>query len=89
MLLILEAEIKEIKNKMTKITTTHPLGTIFYSLPGSGKILAPKLLSIMGDNKKVYLSSSEIQAYSGVAPVIKRSGKSSRVKFRFACNLVP
>jgi len=86
MLLILEDEIKEIKDKMTEITTTHPLGTIFYSLPGSGEILAPKLLSIMGDNKKVYLSSSEIQAYSGVAPVTKRSGKSSRVKFRYACN---
>ena len=27
-----------------------------------------------------------IQAYSGVARVIKRSGKSSRVKFRYACN---
>ena len=86
MLLILEDEIKEIKNKMTEITTTHPLGAIFYSLPGSGEILAPKLLSIMGDNKKVYSNSSEIQAYSGVAPVTKRSGKSSYVKFRYACN---
>ena len=86
MLLILEDEIKNILNKMTEITTNHPLGNIFYSLPGSGEVLAPKLLSIMGDNKKVYSNSIEIQAYSGVAPVIKRSGKSSRVQFRIACN---
>jgi transposase len=86
MLLILEDEIKNIQNKMTEITTNHPLGNIFYSLPGSGEVLAPKLLSVMGDNKKVYSNSIEIQAYSGVAPVIKRSGKSSLVQFRIACN---
>lgn len=65
MLLVLQDEIEEIKNKMTEITINHPLGNIFYSLPGSGEILAPKLLSIMGDNKKVYSNSCGIQAYAG------------------------
>jgi len=86
MLLVLQEGIEEIKNKMTEITINHPLGNIFYSLPGSGETLAPKLLSIMGDNKKVYSNSCEIQAYAGLAPVIKKSGKSSHVKFRIACN---
>lgn len=85
-LLVLTERLEEMKKKMIRITKNHVLGEVFYSLPGSGDIMSPKLLAIMGDNKELYTDSAEVQAYTGVAPIVKRSGKSFRVVFRFACN---
>lgn len=85
-LLVLTEQQEEMKKKMTQITKDHVLGEIFYSLPGSGDVMSAKLLAIMGDNKELYRDSVEVQAYTGVAPIVKRSGKSSRVVFRYACN---
>lgn len=86
LLLVLAEKMKEMKDKMTHITKNHILGKVFYSLPGSGDVMSAKLLALMGDNKELYKSSAEVQSYTGVAPIIKRSGKSFRVIFRHACN---
>ena len=85
-LLVLTEHIDGIKKKMIKITKSHELGKIFYTLPGSGNINSAKLLALMGDNKELYSDASEIQAFGGIAPVIKSSGKKFRVVFRYACN---
>jgi len=86
LLLMLTEELKELKKKMAQITSAHALGKVFSSLPGSGEVMSAKLLALMGDNKKLYGDSAEVQAYTGVAPIVKRSGKSFRVVFRHACN---
>ena len=85
-LLVLIEHIDGIKKKMIRITRSHELGKVFYTLPGSGDINSAKLLALMGDNKELYSDASEIQAFGGVAPVIKSSGKKFRVIFRYACN---
>ncbi len=86
MLLVVTEQLEKVKKKMAQITKSHALGPIFYSLPGSGDVMSAKLLALMGDNQELYSDPAEIQAYTGVAPVIKRSGKAFRVVFRFACN---
>jgi len=86
LLLILTEELEGIKKEMVLITKNHELGKVFYSLPGSGDVMSAKLLAVMGDNKELYRSSAEVQAYTGIAPIVKRSGKSFRVIFRKACN---
>jgi hypothetical protein len=43
---------------------------LFDSLPGAGAQFAPRLLVAFGSNRNRYQVASELQKYSGVAPVI-------------------
>ena len=45
------------------------------SLPGAGPALAPRLLAAFDSQRARYGGAQEVQAYSGIAPVIERSGK--------------
>jgi transposase len=63
----------------------HPDMAIFDSLPGAGSVMAPRLLAAMGSDRSRFDSACEIQKYSGIAPVIERSGKKEWVHRRFAC----
>jgi len=47
--------------------------------------LAPRLLTVFGSNRDRYDHSSEIQKYSGVAPVIESSGNKSWTHWRYNC----
>lgn len=85
-LLVLTEQVDKLKSKMTTITKSHKLAGVFYSLPGSGDVNSARLLALMGDNMELYSDPSEVQAFGGVAPVIKSSGKKFRVVFRYACN---
>lgn len=72
---------KEIKQRFN----AHPDNAIFTSFPGAGDALAPRLLAAMGSDRSRFESASEIQKYSGIAPVTERSGKRTWVHWRFAC----
>ena len=63
----------------------HPDFFIFNSLPGAGAVLAPRLLAAFGSQRERYGSAGEVQAYSGIAPVMERSGKKKWVHCRIAC----
>jgi len=63
----------------------HPDMAIFDSFPGAGPALAPRLLAAMGSDRSRFESASEIQKYSGIAPVTDRSGKHEWIHRRFAC----
>lgn len=58
---------------------------IFESLPGAGPVFGPRLLVAFGTNRKRFDSSDEVNRLSGVAPVLKRSGKSAWVHWRYSC----
>ena len=51
-----------------------------------GAALAPRLLVAFGTDRDRFASADEVQAYSGIAPVTKRSGKSCHVTKRYFCN---
>ena len=63
----------------------HPDAEIFTRLPGAGDALAPRLLVAFGTDRQRIGSARAVQDYSGIAPVTKRSGKSTTVQRRFAC----
>ncbi len=63
----------------------HPDRAIFDSFPGAGSALAPRLLAAMGSDRSRFESASEVQQYSGIAPVTDRSGKHMWIHRRFAC----
>ena len=58
---------------------------IFESLPGAGPVFGPRLLVAFGTDRKRFDSSDEVNRLSGVAPVLKRSGKSAWVHWRYSC----
>ena len=81
---ILVQGIAELDRKIEAETAAHPDFFICDSLPGAGPALAPRLLSAFGSQRARYGSAQEVQAYSGIAPVIERSGKKKWVHFRWA-----
>jgi transposase len=63
----------------------HPDFAIIDSLPGVGPALAPRLIAALGTQRDRYHSASELQSYSGIAPVLASSGKQHWVHWRWAC----
>ena len=67
------------------LAPTHPDFELFDALPGAGPTLAPRLLTAFGEQRDRFASASELQRYSGIAPVTERSGKKSWVHWRWQC----
>lgn len=81
---ILVQGIAELDRRIEEGAAVPPDFFIFDSLPGAGPELAPRLLAAFGSRRGRYGSAQEVQAYSGIAPVIERSGKKKWVHFRWA-----
>jgi transposase len=71
--------------EIATLFAAHPDAEIFRSPPGAGAALAPRLLVAFGSDRDRFASADEVQAYSGIAPITKRSGKSCHVQRRYAC----
>jgi transposase len=64
----------------------HPDRALFASLPGAGPVLGPRLLASLGANRERFAeSAAQLQRYTGVAPVTKRSGGSCYIHRRYCC----
>jgi transposase len=74
-----------LEKEIEKRFHAHPDMAIFDSFPGAGPALAPRLLTAMGSDRNRFESASEVQQYSGIAPVTDRSGKHVWIHRRFAC----
>jgi len=77
LLQVLNAGIEEFNRQIQEAAEAHPDFFIFDSLPGAGAALAPRLLAAFGSQRERYENASEVQTWSGIAPVKSRSGKSS------------
>lgn len=64
---------------------THADSSLFESLPGAGKCLAPRLLAEWGEDRTRYAVTGSIQALAGTSPVPFESGNYATVHQRFAC----
>jgi len=63
----------------------HQDAALFSSLPGAGRHLAPRLLVAFGEDRSRYQNASQMQQYTGIAPVTERSGQKRWVHWRYAC----
>ena len=82
---LLHVSIAEYDKRIALLFRRHPDAFLFESLPGAGATIAPRLLSAFGTDRARYATAQEIQTYSGVAPVIERSGKSCWTHWRWNC----
>jgi transposase len=77
--------IQEFDAKIAEVMQRHPDAHLFTSLRGAGAALAPRLLCAFGSQKDRWEDADSLAAFSGIAPVTRKSGKKCRVRRRYAC----
>jgi transposase len=77
--------IGEFDAKIAEATHQHPHAHLFTSLRGAGPALAPRLLCAFGSQKDRWEDADSLAAFSGIAPVTRKSGKQLQVQRRYAC----
>lgn len=82
----LRSAIERYEEKIDELLASHPDAELFSSLPGAGPALAPRLLAAFGADRSRFCSATEVQEYTGIAPVTERSGNSSWVHWRWAAS---
>ena len=82
----LQRTLGEFDQQLAATYAAHPDREIFASLPGAGPVLGPRLLASLGSQRERFgQSAAQVQCYTGVAPVTKRSGGSCRIHRRYLC----
>jgi len=79
------AAIREFDQKIEELCAGHEDFHLFASLPGSGSVYSSRLLAAFGTDRERYESADEVARYSGIAPVIERSGQSCWIRWRYFC----
>lgn len=81
----LRQAIQEYETRIEALTEAHPDFPIVASFPGVGKALAPRLIAALGTQRDRFQSATELQSYSGIAPVREASGSREWTHVRRAC----
>ena len=79
------AAIRRFDKEIEKLCASHDDFHLFASLPGSGTVYSSRLLAAFGTDRGKYESADEVARFSGVAPVIERSGESCWIRWRYFC----
>jgi transposase len=83
MLRTLTWHITSIEKEIARCFKEHPEAALFRELPGAGATLAPRLLVAFGCERKRYPECESLLKYSGVAPVLEKSGSRQWVHWRW------
>jgi transposase len=81
----LNKTVDEYDREIARHMAQHGDAELFQSFPAAGAALAPRLVAAFGTDRERFGSAQELQQLSGIAPVLKRSGKSCSVSRRLAC----
>lgn len=84
-ILALLPSIDQYDSEIAALFRSHSDAPIFRSLPGAGPAMAPRILVALGSHRGRWRHSLEFATFSGIAPVIVRSGKQRHVHWRWAC----
>jgi len=81
----LDKSIGEVAQRIDEEMQKHPDADLFRSLPGAGRVMAPRLLTAFGSQRERFAKADDMTTFSGIAPVTKQSGKMRVVHRRYAC----
>src|SRR5438067_1322083 len=70
--------------EIARTFATHPDASLFAALPGSGTAYSARLLAAFGSRRELFESAEAMLNFSGVAPVLKRSGQATITHRRYA-----
>jgi transposase len=79
------AAIAEYDRHLEALCLTHQDYELFASLPGAGPVHAARLTAALGSDRSRWQSADELVTFSGIAPIIERSGKQFRIRWRYFC----
>lgn len=79
------AAIRAFDDEIEQLCRTHEDYHLFAALPGAGTVYAARLTAAMGTDRNRWPSVEELLCFSGVAPVVERSGQSTRIRWRYFC----
>jgi transposase len=82
---LVQQTIQSYEKQIAAAYAAHPDREIFASLPGAGPVLGPRLLASMGSQRERFGAAADLQHYTGIAPVTKRSGGSCYIHRRYLC----
>jgi len=82
---LVQKTIQEFDQQIARAYAAHPDRELFASLPGAGPVLGPRLLASMGSQRERFGAAGQLQSYTGIAPVTKKSGGSCRIHRRYLC----
>lgn len=80
---VVQKHIERLEGEVAKAFAAHPEAELFRELPGAGKVLAPRLLVAFGTDRTRFDSASQLQCYSGIAPVKEKSGGRTWIHWRW------
>lgn len=80
---VVQKHIERYEGEIAQAFASHPEADLFRELPGAGKVLGPRLLVAFGTDRARFASATELQCYSGVAPVREKSGGRVWVHWRW------
>lgn len=77
-------QIAQLDDRIAQLWSNHPDRAIFESFPGAGRVIGPRIAAVLGTDRSRW-TSSELQVFSGIAPVTEQSGSRSWVHSRWRC----
>ena len=82
---VLNKQIRELDKLLRKAFSQHPDKELFSSLPGAGPAMAPRLAAAFTCDRDRFKSCSQMQAYTGIAPIKLQSGNTEYTFMRRFC----
>jgi transposase len=82
---VLRDAIRQLDKAVEELASKQADWEIFDSLPGAGRVMAPRLMAALGSCRERFASADELLCFSGIAPVKEASGNSEWVHIRWAC----
>ena len=82
---MLHKVIAQFDERIAEVFKSHEDRPIFESFPGAGPVLAPRLLASLGSERERFAKASNLQSFSGIAPVTKQSGGKCHIHRRYLC----
>ena len=79
------AAIAEYDRHIEALCQTHDDYQLFAALPGAGPVHAARLTAALGSDRSRWQTADELVRFSGIAPIIERSGKQFRIRWRYFC----
>jgi transposase len=73
------------EKEIDALTRSHEDFPIFASLPGAGPVHASRLISALGPDRSRYEHVEDLLTFTGIAPIMERSGKTTVTHFRWFC----
>jgi transposase len=83
----LNQSITEFDKELSNLCKEHTDSEIFESFRGAGLQRVPRLIAAFGNDKNKFDSILSFQAYSGIAPVVEKSGKQDWTHMRWSCSV--